>query len=113
MIEEYHFGRIVVNGQTYANDIKILNGEVHPEWWRDEGHRLVPGDARDLLEAAPDLLVIGTGYYGRMRVDDRFREAARKAGIELIEEKTGDAAKTFDRLRDEGKDVAAGFHLTC
>ena len=33
--------------------------------------------------------------------------------IELIEEKTSKAIKTFNRLFKEGKNVCAGFHLSC
>jgi hypothetical protein len=113
MIDAYEFGRIVVNGRTYSNDIKILNGEVRPEWWRDRGHRLVPGDAQDLLAAKPDYLVIGNGHSSQMTVDDRFHSAVREAGIELIEQPTTQAVKTFNRLHEAGEDVAAGFHLTC
>jgi hypothetical protein len=38
MIEKYSFGKIVVNGVTYTNDIKIVQGRVVSEWWRKKGH---------------------------------------------------------------------------
>jgi hypothetical protein len=38
MIERYSFGNIIVKGETYTNDIKIILGKVVPEWWRRSGH---------------------------------------------------------------------------
>ncbi|MGB9440927.1 MAG: hypothetical protein WCB15_23500, partial [Desulfobacterales bacterium] len=38
MIEKYSFGKIVVNGVTYTNDIKIVQGRVVSDWWRKKGH---------------------------------------------------------------------------
>lgn len=40
MIEKYSFGKIVVNGAAYANDIKIVQGRVIPDWWRKKGHSI-------------------------------------------------------------------------
>ncbi|MFP4348751.1 MAG: Mth938-like domain-containing protein [Thermodesulfobacteriota bacterium] len=113
MIQDYGFGKITVDGETYSNDIKIIDGRVVPEWWRDEGHRITLEDIQDILDKAPDILVVGTGYYGNMKSTDTFRTGVKDRGIELIEEKSGQAVKTFNQLREEGKDVAAGFHLTC
>ena len=38
MIEQYSFGNIVINGVSYINDIKIIQGKVISEWWRKRGH---------------------------------------------------------------------------
>jgi hypothetical protein len=34
MITEFSFGKIVVKGETYCDDIKIVNGQVISGWWR-------------------------------------------------------------------------------
>jgi hypothetical protein len=48
-----------------------------------------------------------------MAVPDSVAEEIRGKGIDLIAENTGSAVETFNRLQDEGKNVAGGFHLTC
>jgi hypothetical protein len=58
-------------------------------------------------------LVIGTGYAGNMRVPDAVRQTLENRQIKVIAETTGDATTTFNRLVEEGKDVAGAFHLTC
>ncbi len=113
MLENYSFGRIEAKGTPYTEDIKIINGEVVPEWWRKNGHRLAVSDIQDILKADPDILVIGKGHSGNMAVPDSVAEEIRGKGIDLIAENTGSAVETFNRLQDEGKNVAGGFHLTC
>ncbi len=113
MIQDYGFGKITVSGETYSNDIKIIDGRVVPDWWRDKGHQITLEDIQDILDKAPDILVVGTGYYGNMKSTEAFRSGVRNRGIELIEENSGEAVKIFNRLQEEGRNVAAGFHLTC
>lgn len=113
MLKNYRFGRIEAKGNTYTDDIKVINGEVVPDWWRNSGHRLATADIRDILKAAPDILVIGKGHSGRMAVPDPVADEIRKNGIDLIAENTDLAVDTFNRLLAEGKNVAGGFHLTC
>lgn len=113
MIEQYEFGKIVVDGEQYTQDIKIIDGSVIPDWWREDGHSLTTGDVQDILQAGPDILVVGTGYYGNMKPEESFRESVKDKGIELIEKKSGEAVQTFNELQETGKKVAAGFHLTC
>lgn len=112
-IEAYDFGKIQVAGTEYTQDIRILNGRVIPDWWRKDGHSLVPEDLPEVLETAPAVLIIGTGYYGRMVPHASFREAAEAKGIRLIEEPSGQAVDTFNRLFETEPSLAAGFHLTC
>jgi hypothetical protein len=50
MIEKYSFGKIVVNGVTYTNDIKIVQGRVVSDWWRKKGHSVSIEDIQDILD---------------------------------------------------------------
>jgi hypothetical protein len=113
MIEDYQFGSIKIDGKGYSQDVKIIDGEVVPNWWRDRGHELKPSDIDDILAARPDILVVGTGNTGNMRVDQSVRSAASEYGIELVEQNTGRAVETFNDLHSQGKRVAGAFHLTC
>ncbi|MFO7555981.1 MAG: MTH938/NDUFAF3 family protein [Desulfobacterales bacterium] len=113
MIEAFSFGNIVVNGKAYTDDIKIIQGKVVPTWWRKSGHRVDIDDIRDIIDARPNILVLGKGKPGMMKSTRSLCEFLKGKDIELIEEKTSKAIKTFNRLFKEGKNVCAGFHLSC
>ena len=113
MIEPFSFGKIIVNGVSYTSDIKIIQGKVIPEWWRKSGHRVDVDDIKDILKSKPDILVIGKGKPGLMKSSRSLREFLKDNEIELIEEKTSKAVQTFNRLLKKGKDVSAGFHVSC
>jgi hypothetical protein len=113
MIEAYSFGSMTVDGQVYGKDLKILQGQVRAGWWRREGHRVDVGDVEDIIEAAPQVLVVGMGASGLMRVSEKLRSVLGEKGIDLFAQASGEAARTFNRLVEEGKDVAGAFHLTC
>jgi len=111
-IEGYRFGRIVVDGETYTNDLIILPGEILSGWWRKEGHSLYPEDLDAVFEAGPELLIVGQGANGRMQVPDETKQAIRERGIELIAQQTETACDTYNEMRDQ-RLVAAALHLTC
>ncbi len=113
MIEKYSFGKIVVNGVTYTNDIKIVQGRVVSDWWRKRGHSVGIEDIRDILESKPRVLVIGKGQPGMMRTSGSLRRFLKKNDIELIEEKTSQAITTYNSLLQQEKEVCAGFHVSC
>ena len=112
MIEAYSFGTMVVDGETHTADLIVLPGRVLARWWRRKGHELGPGDLEAVLEAKPEVLVVGTGAYGAMQVPPEVRERLEKEGITLIVLKTGKAWTRFNELSGERK-VAGAFHLTC
>lgn len=113
MITEFSFGTIVANGQTCNNDIKIVQGALVPDWWRKSGHSVEIEDVQDALDADPEILIIGRGQPGYMRITDSLRRYLQKNNIKLIEEPTSDAVKTFNRLFGQGKRVSGGFHVGC
>ncbi len=112
MIESYTFGRMIISGKAYTSDLIIYPDRIEPSWWRKTGHRLCLQDIQDVLEEEPDILVVGTGYLGMMKVDEEVKRYAESHGFHLIVEKTKKAAETYNSLYGEKKTVGA-FHLTC
>jgi hypothetical protein len=113
MITEFSFGRIVINGMAHTNDIKVVKGHIVPDWWRKSGHCVEIEDVQDILDADPEILVIGKGQPGYMNLSENLRKLLEKKEIQLIEEPTSKAIQTFNRLLDVGKNVSAGFHVGC
>ena len=113
MITDFSFGKIVVNGKTYCDDIKIVREQVIPDWWRKGGHRVDVEDIADILESGPDIVIIGKGSPGFMQTGAHLREGMVANNIVLIEKKTSKAIEVFNKLFQEGRKVAAGFHITC
>ncbi len=113
MITDFAFGKIVVNGKTYSDDIKIVRGQVISDWWRKRGHRVDVEDVADILESRPDIVVIGKGSPGLMKSSSSLRDYLNGNNVELIEKKTAKAIEVFNKLYQEWKRVAAGFHISC
>ena len=113
-IDTYSFGRIRIDGKDYSSDVVLLGGDVRSSWWREAGgHVYSAEDFGEVLAAAPEVVVLGTGYFGRVKVLDETLTAFADADSEVVVERTGVAVETFNRLAAEGRDVAAALHLTC
>lgn len=112
MIDSYDFGRITIDGKRYNTDLLVFPDKVKTGWWRKEGHCLQIADLKEVLEAKPEVLVVGTGYSGMMNVPPETRTCIESEGIQLIVQKTAEACKTFNHLI-ESRTVVAALHLTC
>lgn len=113
MIEKYGFGSMVVKGVIYKSDLRIMGDRVVPDWWRREGHRLSLEDIRDILEYEPEELIIGTGFFGMMKVGGELKRFLEERGIKVVVERTGKAIVSFNESYNKGRRVAGAFHLTC
>ncbi len=112
-IDSYSFGNIVINGKAYTSDVIIYGDRVDASWWRREGHRLIPEDLAAVLNARPDVLIIGTGYAGVMMVPKMTREQIASHGIDVKVERTGKAVDLFNAFQGREKLVVAALHITC
>ncbi len=112
-IDSYSFGRIVIDGQVYASDVIIYPDRVDASWWRKEGHRLQPDDIAEALNEHPDVLIIGTGYAGLMRVPKEALTYMASQGVEARVEKTSKAVELYNALQGKKRHVIAALHLTC
>ena len=112
MIDSYSFGRMVIDGKTYTSDVILYPDKVDDSWWRESGHLLQKEDLRDVIQYNPEILIVGTGAYGLMKILDETKQFLETEGIELISEETKEACKIYNELKERKKAVAA-FHLTC
>jgi hypothetical protein len=111
-IMDYRFGRMVVDGEQHTRDLILLPDRVVANWWRKDGHRVDVEDLQQVLDAAPEVLVVGTGAHGLMQVSQETRRTVEAAGIELRAARTGEAWQMYNDCRERRR-TAGAFHLTC
>ena len=112
MIDSYSFGSMVIDGKEYTSDLIIYPDHVQSSWWRIEGHRLDVEDIKEILEARPEVLVVGTGASGLVEIPEETEKHIGSKRIRLIAQRTEEAYKTFNEL-SKSKRVIGAFHLTC
>jgi hypothetical protein len=113
MIESYKMGQIVVDGLTYRRDLLIFPDRIDADWWRVRGHELAVADLESVLADPPQVLLVGTGRYGRMTVLPETEQALADRNIQLVAQPTHLACKTFNQMLSAGRRVFAALHLTC
>jgi hypothetical protein len=112
-IDKCAFGRIVINGKTYTDDLIILpDGGILERWRRKRGHGLTMGDLKALIDVAPEVIVAGTGVSGGVKPDTNLESDLAKLSIAFFAAPNDKAIKLFNELT-AARRVGAGFHLTC
>jgi len=112
-IGAYRFGEIEIDGRTYGADVIVTPEGVLDNWRREQGHSLAVIDLARVMAARPEVLVVGTGYHGRMAVPAETRRYLRQQGVRLHEARTSEAVQEFNRLQRESARIVAALHLTC
>jgi hypothetical protein len=110
-LEDYSFGRIVVDGETETTDVIVLPNRVVRNWWRRDGHGLVLDDLDAVLDELPARLIVGTGAHGRMEPDPDTLAKLRERGIDVDVLPTGEAVERYSSSNPA--ETAAALHLTC
>jgi len=112
IIDSYQFGLIVVSGKKYTSDVIIFPDRVRDNWSRKTGHQLCLKDIAEVITENPEVLVVGTGASGLMKVLPEVERGVETQGIKLIVEATAQACHTYNYLCQSQRVVAA-LHLTC
>jgi hypothetical protein len=110
-IDRYRFGEIVISGESYSHDIMLVAGRV-VKWWRRTGHEVAVVDLTEIIAAGPEVVIIGTGAYGAVRILPETGSFLASKGIKLIALPSQQACEKYNELRSKHQ-VAAAFHLTC
>jgi hypothetical protein len=120
MIEEYYFGFIKINGRDYNQDVEVRWTEKVLPLSFKERHVIGLDEVKRATEEKPDTIIIGTGESGLAEVTQEAIEEIKKKRIKLIIDKTEEAVKTFNVIKEESKEeegveekVIGLFHLTC
>ncbi len=110
-IEGTSFGGITVEGKHYSHDVWVLaDGSIRR---RDRNHEFTLNEFDFLLKGKPELVIVGTGQSGCVRVDKEVAELAVKQGVKIIDDITPNALKQYNEAADAGRRVAGAFHVTC
>ena len=83
-IDSYRFGEIVINGKKYSSDVLIFPDRVRDNWWRKTGHELRLEDIAEVITENPEVLVVGTGASGLMKVLSEVEQAAQARGLSSL-----------------------------
>jgi len=91
---------------VYANGLPGIRGSK-AHWLSSEEFDRVIGPR---VDAWPDIVIIGSGYEGRVQVEESILNRTGPA-VELLP--TPEAIRRYNELRAAGKRVVAIIHSTC
>ena len=111
-IDSYSFGQIVIDGRKYSSDVIVFPDKVQSDWWRNKSHLLKLKDIAEIFNENTDVLLVGTGASGQMRVLPEVHQAAEARNIQFIMQPTSEACEIYNQLSRVQRVVAA-LHLTC
>lgn len=110
-IEHYSYGKIIIDGKTYHQDLIVYPDRIDPAWIVAGGNTLAVDDILDILREEPEILIIGTGFHGGLIVPDLVKTQVMRQGINLMATKTEQAVKFYNTIMQDQKTIAA-FHLS-
>lgn len=111
-IQTYRFGHIIIDGAEYNRDVIIFPDHVRSDWRRRDGHSLALEDLVEVLEDDPEVIIVGRGAFGRLKVAEEVHQLMTERGIELLIFRTEEACKVYIELREQQR-VIAVLHLSC
>ncbi|NLG28614.1 MAG: hypothetical protein GX557_11940 [Chloroflexi bacterium] len=122
-IEHFSWARFVVRGKEHAGteagdvgagkDIRLVDATV-TAWSERHGHKLDADMVAGVYHQGIEVLVIGNGVRGQLKVTKKARAAIAEHGIpRLVVANTPEACRTYNELYRRGVRVALLAHGTC
>lgn len=103
-------GQIRIGGEIYRKTVALTTREVVTDWQAVPVEELTPEDLAPITDARPAVVVLGTGMSNLFAPREvMFALARRGIGLEVMN--TPAAARTFNVLASEGRDVAAILYI--
>lgn len=108
-IDEVAFAKLVCNGKVYRAPLVVYPDRVDGRWWRKDGMAFSPEDFDSVIEAKPEIVVLGTGFSGSVNVLDETKQRFEREGIEYVIDTTPEAVERFNELAESRRTVG-GFY---
>ena len=117
-IDKVEWGTIEINGKKYGQ-VLIVGEQVFE---RDSEklhqlfgttHKIGDWEIEKLFSGNPELIIIGTGWVGVLKISEELRAKSEKLMMELKILETPKAMEEYNRLVEQGKRVNALIHTTC
>lgn len=122
-IEDTSFGEITVEGEKYDHDIVVTPDEIQErkKWItknkHETSHKFTREEMREYLENVDtekvEILIMGTGQYGKLSLLKETKKFLKEKGIEAIELKTPEAIELFNESNRPREKKLGIFHVTC
>ncbi|KAF0219954.1 MAG: hypothetical protein FD174_1678 [Geobacteraceae bacterium] len=116
-IDDTEFGSITIDGETYPYDVLIrLSGKIRKRKKKlskkhyGTSHIVSMEEADFIYEKGSNLLIVGTGQDGNLRLSPEAAEFFARKGCAVLAEPTPRAIVAFNH--EKGHKIAL-FHVTC
>lgn len=108
-VDSFYFGNIVIDGKKHQTDVIVSSDGVQE---KESSHEFTKSDFQNILMREPEVIIIGIGTAGAVKVDPEIDSIANDENIEVIKLETPKAVDEYNKLYRKKK-VIAMFHLTC
>ena len=110
-IDSSYFGSIVIDGKKYDRDVVIFwDGEIQEK--ESRSHDFSKEELQDLLMREPEIIIVGTGNSGLVKINPAAEVFARVNGVQLVSKLTPHAIEDFNKYSKRRR-VIAVLHITC
>ena len=113
--EDFSFGSLTIDGNTYDHDVVIDRGAIRKrkknpskQFRNDFGH--TPLSTEEKIPWKCHRLVIGTGAHASLPVMDEVRHEAKRRKVEIVILPTREAMQVLNK---DSEDTNAILHVTC
>lgn len=110
-IQYVRFGEVKIDNHVFYSDMIV--------WWDGEKEFVEKSHVLDmkmfarLLRKKPDVVIIGTGQQGMVRISDDVLHLAKRRGIKVFVDTSAKAADIFNGMLATRKKAVAFIHTTC
>lgn len=116
-IEDSKFGSITIDGKTYEHDVILrLSGKVEKRQKKlskemyGTSHIISKAEAKFVFEDGCDVLIVGAGQEGNVRLSPEASDYFNKKGCKVLVQPTPEAIRSFNQSHD--KKICL-MHVTC
>lgn len=111
--QEASFGKIVFNNKEWNEDIAVgTDNKAKERGYRPENHLIERKEMKRHINDSTELMIVGTGQYGKLSVAKDAKELLEEKEIDLVTAKSPKAIQLYNDQEDKSV-VSAVIHSTC